>query len=303
MKAFLMVVTARVGNFFHLRWLFLWPETSGVRPIHMLAGGLFSLLLWSIPHFRPRLVQELSPLVVQLEAVLPATPAPETLCAPFGAERPARLKDDTSVTLNSGTCIVTTISKKVRLIQLQSGEAIFRVTRDPSRPFVVETGPLAIQVLGTEFDVYRKAVTTRVSVIEGAVKVSSRNQMSPMNAKPLKALEQMDIPDDPAQTRIRRPIKSSDFGRITAWVHGDIELQDQTLQEVFDEARRYQRIQVEFQDPAIANIRFSGLIHTNELDGLLQVLKFKCIHSDYTQAEHRITLAYEPGKYPGMVCR
>src|SRR6185312_13301384 len=99
-----------------------------------------------------------------------------------------------------------------------------------------------------------------VSVIEGAVQVSPRNQRSPTNTKPLTALEQMDIPDELAQPRKRRSITPTDFGRLTAWTHGDIELQEQTLKEVFAETKRYQHIQVEFQDPAIADIRFSGLL-------------------------------------------
>lgn len=305
MKTFLMKVTARVGQFIKLRRQLspLWPETSAVRCAHLLAVGLIGAFILTLACFGPRLMHRIPPLLVQLRAALPTTQAPEALCAPFGEHRSVRLEDNTSVTLNSGTCIVAELSKRVRFIHLESGEAIFRVARDPRRPFVVETGPLAIQVLGTEFDVYRTAATTLVSVIEGSVQVSSRSQTSTINTKPLTVLEQMDIPDNPLQSRVRRTITASDYTRLTAWVHGDIQLQEQTLKQVFTEAKRYQHIQVDFQDPAIADIRFSGLLHTNELDGLLLLLKFKCIHSDYVPAQQRITLTYEPGKHAGMTCR
>jgi transmembrane sensor len=189
------------------------------------------------------------------------------------------------------------------LIRLESGEAIFQVAGDPSRPFVVETGPVSIEALGTKFDVYRKELSTRVAVSEGAVQVSSRGTTSLTNTKPLTILQQIDVPDDTAQPRVRRYITSHDFERMTAWVHGDIQLEGETLKETLGEFARYQHIQVDFRDPGIAEVRFGGVFHTTDVDTLLKLLKLKCIHSEYDKAAQRITLTSETGKRAGTGCQ
>ena len=164
---------------------------------------------------------------------------------------------------------------------------------------MVETGPISIADVGTEFDVYRREFGTRVAVIEGAVQIPSRGT----NPQPLTALQQMDVPDDTAQARVRRSITRTDFDRMTAWVHGYIELENETLQEAIDEFARYQHIHPEFRDQRSAEVRFSGRYNVTELDNFLAVLKFKCIHSDYDKVAQRITFTSETGKRSGIACQ
>jgi transmembrane sensor len=219
-------------------------------------------------------------------------------CAALGDRKPVPLTDGTRIELNSGACISTEIEAKSRIVRLESGEAIFRVARDPSRPFVVETGPISIEDVGTEFDVYRRESSTRVVVIEGAVQIASRGT----NPQPLTALQQINVPDDTAQARVRRTIARDDFDRMTAWVHGDVEIENWTLKETMDEFARYQHFQTEFADPRIAEVRIGGRFHVTDLEGLLDLLKHGCIHSQYDKVAQRITFTTEAGKRPGDVC-
>lgn len=217
-----------------------------------------------------------------------------------------QLADRSTVTLNADACITTQISRQSRVVRLESGEALFQVARDPSRPFVVVTGPLSVEALATQFDVYRKAVSTRVTVIEGAVQVTAHDATSRSrpNLKPLTPLQQLDIPDDTAQPIVRKPLMTpSDVVRITAWVNGKIILDNTTLKEALDEFARYEHFEVDYQDyPYIAGIRFDGTFDTNAVDRFLDLVEIKCIQHKYDKVKQQIRLAPAAGKRAGTLC-
>ena len=232
----------------------------------------------------------------------PETPTLQRFCAPFGDHRQVQLQDGSVIQLNSAACVTTELSDRVRLVGLDQGEAIFVVASDPSRPFVVNTGSISMRALGTQFDVYRKGISTRVAVIEGAVQVASPNMTSHTKVEPLTALEQLDFPDDTTQPMVSS-ITSRDFARMTAWTHGDIELDNQTLKEALDEFTRYRHIEIVFKDKGIEGIRFASYFHTNGLDSFVALLKLRCIHYEYDKAGQRLTLSTEAGKRAGTSCQ
>lgn len=57
------------------------------------------------------------------------------------------------------------------VLQLMRGSARFQVQPDPNRVFRVESGRVAVEVLGTEFTVTRRAEHTEVAVARGRVRV------------------------------------------------------------------------------------------------------------------------------------
>lgn len=89
----------------------------------------------------------------------------------IGEQRVIRLDDGSLANLNTGTRIEVRMSAKARDIRLIEGEALFKVHRDPARPFRVHAQDVVIQALGTQFNVYRRTTGTTVSVLEGRVEV------------------------------------------------------------------------------------------------------------------------------------
>lgn len=53
-----------------------------------------------------------------------------------------------------------------------AGEALFEVSKDPSRPFLIHTGDLTTRVLGTSFNIKSTSDHTEVYVLTGKVSVS-----------------------------------------------------------------------------------------------------------------------------------
>jgi transmembrane sensor len=211
------------------------------------------------------------------------------------------LEDHSAVNLNADACIAAEVTSKARVVTLLSGEALFQVAHDPNRPFFVRVGPLSIADLATQFDVFRtKTAHTRVAVIDGAVRITGPSRP---DIKPLTVQEQLDIPDDIAQSRVRKHITSSDISRVTAWVHGDIIFGEKTtVKEALDEFARYKHFAVVRLDPSIAEIRVGGTYHTDAIDRFLNVLKSMCIQSDYDKVKQRIALTTEAGKRAGGLC-
>lgn len=87
--------------------------------------------------------------------------------------RSIQLADGSSVSAAPYTQIHHDIGDEERLITLEQGSAVFRVAKDPSRPFLVDTGIVVVKATGTEFGVERHADTVTVTVSEGSVAVLS----------------------------------------------------------------------------------------------------------------------------------
>lgn len=99
--------------------------------------------------------------------------------APSGLRKEITLSDGTKICLapSSKIKVPTTFAKDIRLIELD-GEALFKVTKDEERPFIVKTDKYEIKVLGTTFMVnsYSKAPAFKASLLEGSVRVYNNTE-------------------------------------------------------------------------------------------------------------------------------
>lgn len=93
---------------------------------------------------------------------------------PVGQIAHKTLDDGTRVTLSAKSDMEVTYYRHERHVLLREGEAIFEVTKDPDRPFIVETDTARVTVLGTRFAVNRLDQLVRVSVDHGTVKVEPK---------------------------------------------------------------------------------------------------------------------------------
>jgi len=94
-----------------------------------------------------------------------------------GEEYQLVLSDGTRVWLNSETSLKFPVqfTHNKREVILE-GEAFFEVTKNPNAPFIVKTGQMDVEVLGTSFNVsaYKDEATVQATLVEGKVKVSSQ---------------------------------------------------------------------------------------------------------------------------------
>jgi transmembrane sensor len=91
----------------------------------------------------------------------------------IGERRSLTLADGSTVDLNARSSIRIEFSSTERRVELLDGQALFQVAKDKQRPFIVASGEATVRAVGTQFDVYRKASGTTVTVVEGRVAVYS----------------------------------------------------------------------------------------------------------------------------------
>ncbi|MBI4625051.1 MAG: FecR domain-containing protein [Verrucomicrobia bacterium] len=81
------------------------------------------------------------------------------------------LPDGSLVELKDGSRIAIEFSEAERCVRLIGGEVHFTVAKNSARPFVVETGGVAIRAVGTAFNVRLDVAAVEVLVTEGKVAV------------------------------------------------------------------------------------------------------------------------------------
>lgn len=101
------------------------------------------------------------------------------IVVPRGQQAHLTLSDGTKIWINSKSKLIypSDFEGKDRIVSLD-GEAYFEVTKDASRPFIVETNSIDIKVLGTSFNLsaYRDDSVCSVGLDEGLVSVLSKSK-------------------------------------------------------------------------------------------------------------------------------
>ena len=97
-------------------------------------------------------------------------PEPIRYATSVGEQRSFDLADGSVMTLNTDTEAEISFTGSQRYVRLVHGQALFEVEKG-KRPFIVEASRSQTTALGTVFDVYAKAGSVEVTLIEGSVGV------------------------------------------------------------------------------------------------------------------------------------
>jgi transmembrane sensor len=182
-----------------------------------------------------------------------------------GQQRTVHLPDHSSMTLNTDTAVAVNLAGGTRHIHLLKGEALFRVSRDPDRPFTVEHQGNVVRVLGTEFVVREQQQTITVTVVRGSVEVSRANATA--SAALLTAGQQISAGPDGLGTP--RHVDPAD---LTAWTARRLTVINAPLSDVIEEIQRYHPGVVWIWNPAIGRIRVTGIYDLSDTMETLKVL-------------------------------
>ena len=182
-----------------------------------------------------------------------------------GETRRFVLADGSSLVLGSGSAFELNFTAAERRLRLLKGEAAFEVAADPDRPFIVETGGLEAQALGTRFQLRRAEESVQVTVIEHLVRV--RRAGEPLDAAVILGRgERLELPPDGTAGRL----DTVDLARATAWQRGRLVFDRQPLAEVVAELNRHRRGRIVVADAGLAAREVSGVIHLDDLDSAVE---------------------------------
>jgi transmembrane sensor len=194
----------------------------------------------------------------------------KTYVTQVGEERTITLSDGSIVQLNARSRLKVRYSDAQRTVELIEGQALFRVAKNPARPFVVLGGGASVRAVGTQFDVDRKAEGTVITVVEGRVSVSSLANTTP-SAVPtsvmLAAGEQVSVSPNAIA-----PPKRTDPSVATAWTQGRLIFDSTPLAEVLRQINRYNARPLSIDDPKLLSLHVSGTFPTTDSTQIIQFL-------------------------------
>jgi transmembrane sensor len=174
-----------------------------------------------------------------------------------GEWRTVQLADGSTVSAGPNTLMQVDYGKRTRRISLQRGEAMFKVTKDASRPFMVDAGGAVARAVGTRFGVERRQDRIRVTVAEGKVAVVRRNQAAALEhavdlsvATALVANEGLEVQLNAPSDRLH--VEKVNSAQALAWASGQLVLQTGTVGEAVAEFNRRNRLQLRVDDPEMS---------------------------------------------------
>ncbi len=196
------------------------------------------------------------------------------------------LADGTRVHLNSDSRVAVTVSEQARDVELERGEALFAVKRDPARPFTVRMNGQTVRALGTSFSTRRTGDNLRVVLIEGAIDVTTPG------TRPAR----LDRPGALATAEPGRPIAlgSVDAEAETAWTRGKLLFRQTALMNAIDQVNRYSGRKIELADAGLRLRRIDGTFEIGDSDSFVAaVTTLFDLHA--RRAGNRIILETLPG--------
>lgn len=177
------------------------------------------------------------------------------------------LPDGSVVTLDAKAKVDIKYYEDKREVNLSFGKALFNVTKDNTKPFIVNTNKIKVQVLGTNFEVKNQKDKIDIDVINGKVSVQKLEN----NAyKEIAVLTQgKHISFDKENNKYQ--LKNIDIENIASWKNGILYFQDESLQDAINEFKKYKDINTNIEN-SIQKYSVSGSFKIEEFDKFLFAL-------------------------------
>ena len=197
-----------------------------------------------------------------------------------GEQQLVVLRDGTRLSLNTDSRVRVRMDSSRRSVDVESGEALFEVAKDPRRPFVVRVAGSEVVALGTVFSVRLEAGrshagdTVSVTLVEGQVTVHSiaqRPDGGPAWALAMKPGDRVrrtgpakGVPGAASSVEVDRPPIES----VMAWKRDEAMFDGTHLSDAISELNRYNRTQIVLVgDASLGLLRVSGVYRTGDTAG------------------------------------
>jgi transmembrane sensor len=184
-----------------------------------------------------------------------------------GEQRQIVLADGSAVELNTHSRVRVRMTDSSRDLQLLDGEAFFTVAHDTARPFRVMSGSVVVRALGTQFNVYREADRTHVTVIEGRVSVTNDERGGEVKPLELRAGDAAEAAGNAALEAI-----PGNAAKATAWRERRLVFENTTLADAIAQFNRYNAQQLVIEDPVLAGQRIDGVFNADKPQALMNFL-------------------------------
>jgi len=222
----------------------------------------------------------------------PMTGAATAYLTQSGEQRVVNLADGSIVELGPDSEVSVAYTETERSLTLLRGQAIFTVSKNPNRPFVVRAGSGSVTAIGTVFNVRRTADNVRVRVLEGTVAVRPQ-AVGDLNADESLASNHIAVAKPVALVTAGNQTLYSDAGSMTpieiadvhaglGWRVGVLTMVNRELSDVIQDLNRFIENEVAIGDDEVGKFLFTGTVYPDKLDewleGLTEGYPVKVVH-------------------------
>jgi ferric-dicitrate binding protein FerR (iron transport regulator) len=195
-----------------------------------------------------------------------ADPVKHTLTNNSGSKYNLTLSDGTQVALDAASSITYPVAftGKERKVSV-TGQVYLKVTHNAASPFRVAVADELIEDIGTAFNIsaYADEAVRRVTLVEGAVKVSRKTQ-----AVLLQPGEEVVATDEMMD---RRP---ADLEKTLGWLRGKQIFNREPLENIMNQISRIYDVRLIWVDPEAKKMKFGGSFdRTRKLSTVLNFLR------------------------------
>lgn len=195
----------------------------------------------------------------------------DSVTAPAGKDLSLTLTDGTVVWLNSNSTlrIDRDPEHEMRRVALD-GEAYFKVAKDPSHPFIVETDIFDVKVLGTEFDISSYGGETwSASLMQGSVAITRKTGEEITVLKPMTKAEYKD------GGLVISYVNSDSY----LWREGILFFDNLPLKDIFTGLAKHFDLRIDLSSYSGGDARYTGKFRT--VDGYEHILKVLQMDNDF----------------------
>lgn len=202
---------------------------------------------------------------------------PRTYETMLGERRVVPLSDGSQVWLDSDSKVAIRYTSDARKLELLRGQARFDVAHNVARPFSVKARDETVVATGTSFNIDLTGADTRVTLIEGHVAVLAgpgrgyapvQRRLQDVSSRTVELAAGQELDVVSAAPPI---VKTVDLERATSWEEGRLVFENEPLAEAALRISRSSARRVSV-DPAVANLRISGVFNAGDADGFVQTM-------------------------------
>jgi len=205
------------------------------------------------------------------------------LIVPKGKRSRLTLSDGTVMHVNSGTRVIypNEFAGNNREVYVD-GEIYIEVAPDKSRPFIIKTKDVDVQVLGTKFNVmaYESESYRQIVLVSGSVQIMKKDKNTV-----LKPSEMYNYNNE------RESVVKVDASKYISWIDGIYHYDSESLDVVMRRLSRYYGIDIIYEE-GIASQKCTGKMDLKDnLGDILQGLSFSFpINIEYDNEKYTITM-------------
>ena len=166
-----------------------------------------------------------------------------------------------------------------------TGEAFFDITKNPSKPFIIDTRDAEVKVLGTSFEVRAidDEVRTEVVVKTGKVSLGKKNEVKPLILTP----NQKGVYNNQTQGYVKSEVKNLNS---ISWQSKTLDFNDVALEKVLADVENHFDIKVTLENQDLLKCKYGSIFMNKDQEHVLKTIStlFKMKLEKISEREYQL---------------